>query len=146
MADADTVTNDKAPGVDRLWAVGPGVIRGIIHGPLVNKSNAKKIGKIRGRWMIFQGQEVKDYIAKFEDAMWRSTGKISALPEEARLYFKATVYQENLRRDLDCELLPDLLQKFEVIKNDRAIWRKEYQRELDRDNPRVEFEIGVIAS
>ena len=143
MGNSVNVQNSK-PGTDRLWSVGPGIIRGVIHGALVNKSNAKKIGKIRGRWMMFQGQEVKDYQQKFEDAMWNSTGKISQLPEDAKLYFKATVYQENLRRDLDCELLPDLLQKFSVIKNDRQIWRKEYQREIDKDCPRVEFEVGVI--
>ena len=145
MSEPLPVQNQDHPaGVDRLMAAGPGIIRGVIHGPLPNKSNAKRIGRVRGRLMMFQDREVTDYKDQFETAVWQSLNSIEPLPEKAKLYFKAVVFQENMRRDLDCELLPDLLQKFNVIKNDRAIWRKEYERQIDKENPRVEFEIGVM--
>lgn len=147
MSEADRVKG-AATGVspvDRLWTADGGAIRGVIHGALPNKSNAKKIALVRGRMMMFQDKTVKSYIDQFEDAVWRSTGDLTPLPDDVKLYFKATVYQENMRRDLDVELLPDLFQKFNLLKNDRAIWRKEYQREIDKAFPRVEFEIGVIA-
>ena len=124
-------------------AAGPGIIRGVIHGPLPNKSNAKRIGRVRGRLMMFQDRDVTDYKEKFETAVWQSLNSIEPLPEKVKLYFKVVVYQENLRRDLDCELLPDLLQKFNIIKNDRQIYLKHYVRRIDKTNPRAEFEIGV---
>lgn len=145
MAEPDLFQKRPEPRVDRLWAVGPGAIRGTVHGPLPNKSNSRQIVTIRGRAMVIKSKEAREYEGKFEDAIWNGLGKlVEPLDPGAKLYFKATVYQENLRRDLDVELLPDLLQKFNIIKNDRAIWRKEYQRELDKDRPRVEFEIGVM--
>ena len=139
----DKVLTSK-PGVDRLWAVGPGIIRGVMHGPLENKSNSKVIVRIRGRWTMVQGPEVVKYSERFEFAVWGSLRNIHPLPDDAKLYFKATVYQENMLRDLDAELLPDLLQRNKIIKNDRAIWKKDYERKIDRENPRVEFEVGVI--
>ena len=116
----------------------------MIHGALENKSNAKKIAFVHGRSMIYQDKAVKKYIQKFEEAVCQSLGVIEPLQDSARLYFNATVYQENMRRDLDCELLPDLLQNAGLINNDRLIWVKHYERKIDKENPRVEFEIGVI--
>lgn len=144
MADLLDVQNTQPSRGDRLWAVSPGVVRGVIHGALPNKSNAKRIGMMKGRPILFQDKTVTDYKARFEDAVWKSLRHLTPLPEDARLYFKAVVYQQNLLRDLDCELLPDLLQKFNVIKNDRAIWKKDYERRIDKENPRAEFEIGIL--
>lgn len=146
MTESDPVQKQQAPGVSRLWAAGPGIIRGIVYGVLGNKSNSRRLVMIRGRMVPIKEKAAIEYEAKFEEAVWRGLGKLAEpLDEDAKLYFKATVYYPDMRRDLDAELLPDLLQKFNLIKNDRAIWRKEYQRELDKDRPRVEFEIGVIA-
>ena len=141
FADATGVSR-----VDRLWAISPASIRGVIHGSLPNKSNAKKIGYVKGRPMIFQDKAVRDYIEQFEEAVWRSLKEIHPLPEDGELYFKALVHQDSMRRDLDAELLPDLIQKFNVIRNDRAIWEKKYRRAIDRENPRVEFLIAVWTS
>jgi hypothetical protein len=137
-------TQPFPPREDRLWSVSPGVIRGVIHGALENKSNAKKVAFVRGRMMVYQDKSVKQYIQRFEGAVCQSLGDLDPLPEDAKLYFNATVYQENMRRDLDCELLPDLLQSAWLINNDRFIWVKHYERRIDRENPRVEFEIGVL--
>lgn len=177
--------------VDRLWMVDPATLRGLIHGPLPNKSNSKQIVMIpkkaeradlsplpfeaefkeallplpdspRGRLLMFyerwcrafmdlQGKrplvikspEARKYESQFEAACAANTSMLGRLPDGAKLYFRATVYQKNLVRDLDCELLPDLLQKNHLIGNDRAIWKKEYERRLDKEVPRVEFEVGV---
>jgi hypothetical protein len=143
MADKLPPYLKAQPRVDRLWTVGPGVIRGIVHGALPNKSNSKKLVPIRGRMRIIQGDDVREYTARFEDACWRSCKAVEPLPEGAKLYLKAVVWQQNLQRDLDCELLPDLLQRFNLITNDRAFWKKDYLRRLDRENPRTEFELGI---
>lgn len=140
---ADPAGNWPTAGVDRLWTVRPGVLAGVIHGPLPNKSNSRKIVTVRGRAMVIKSEEARKYEAQFEDACWRSTQTLSQLPDGEKLYFRVVVYQQDLRRDLDCELLPDLLQKFKIIGNDRAIWKKDYLRKLDKVAPRVEFEVGV---
>lgn len=146
MADPLDVSSVGLTGVDRLWVTEAGTIRGVIHGPLENKSNAKQIARVHGRLMMFQGKQVKDYIRRFESAVASSAAGLKMLPEGEKLYFKAVVYQKNLLRDLDCELLPDLLQKFGLIKNDRQVWLKHYERFIDKENPRVEFEIGVLGA
>lgn len=130
---------------DRLWDAVDGrkAVYGIIHGPLSNKSNSRQLVNFGGRPMLIKSKDAREYESQFEAAVWRSTGNVSPLPPDTKLYLRATVYQENMRRDLDCELLPDLLQKFNIIKNDRQVWRKEYERRLDKLNPRVEFEVGV---
>jgi len=133
-----------AEGTDRLWMVGPSAVAGVIHGPLSNKSNSRQIVMVKGRAMVIKSKDARQYEKQFEAAVWRGARDLVNLPEDSRLYFKATVYQENMRRDLDCELLPDLLQKFGIIKNDRAIFEKHYYRKIDKLNPRVEFEIGVL--
>lgn len=143
MADSINVQVSK-PGADRLWSVGPGIIRGIVHGVLGNKSNSRKLVLIKGRIVPIKEKAARTYEERFEEAVWRSLGKICVLQGE-RFYLTATIFYEDMRRDLDGELLPDLLQKSGIIKNDRAIWKKSYERKLDKQNPRVEFEIGVIA-
>ncbi len=129
--------------IDRIWMVDPGTIRCLIHGPLPNKSNSKKIIFLHGHPRLMSGQDVVDFTTQFETMVWSNLRGLSPLPEDEKLYLKATVHQQNMQRDLDCELLPDLLQRFNIIKNDRAFWRKEYERRLDKENPRVEFEVGL---
>ena len=119
----------------------------MIAGTLPNKSNSRTVAQVgpkdARRMLFIKSDEARKYEKAFEQAI-QSSPLFTPLPEKAKLYFKVTVYQENLRRDLDCELLPDLLQKFGAIKNDRLIYRKEYERQIDKENPRVEFEIGVM--
>jgi len=129
---------------DRLWAVGPAAIRGIIHGVLGNKSNSRRLVLIKGRIVPIKEKAAIQYEDRFEETVWKCLGKLFQLEGE-KFYLRAKVYYPNMLRDLDVELLPDLIQKAGIIRNDRAIWRKEYERGLDKENPRVEFEIGVIA-
>lgn len=127
-----------------------GLLTGVIHGPLPNKSNRRRLFIQRGRLRSIKEEAALDWLAAFDVAAHASQAQLflSGLSkkERAALRFaiKATVYQANLRRDLDIELLCDALQKSGVIANDRAIWRKEAVREIDRERPRVEFVLRPI--
>jgi len=123
------------------WA--PGEIRGIIHGPLPNKLNSRKLVRVHGRMLFIKEQAAIDWLEAFNVA---ASAFIDIAYEdgiditpEMRLSLTATVYQKDMRRDLDIELLCDALQKSGVIQNDRAIWEKHAIRKIDKENPRVEF-------
>jgi len=130
------------------WA--PGEIRGVIHGPLPNKSNSRKIVHVRGRMLVIKEQAALDFLEAFDAAAQAGqapkflSGMDAVKWGGIRYSLTATVYQANLRRDLDIELLCDALQKSGVIANDRAIWEKHSRREIDRENPRTEFVVRPI--
>lgn len=145
---------DGAPLVDRLWSVASGAIIGTIHGILPNKSNSRRLVKIAGQPRLIKSREALEYEERFRIAVLGSS-----LPQEPLvgattledvkkgvpfLFLRANVFGESLMRDLDCELVPDLLQKFDVVKNDRAIRLKHYEWALDRENPRIEFIVGIM--
>jgi Holliday junction resolvase RusA-like endonuclease len=127
-----------------------GLLRGIIHGPLPNKSNSRRQFVFRGRVKSIKAQDALDWLAAFDVAAHagQAPAYLSGLSkkEKAKLRYSltATVYQANLRRDLDIELLCDALQKSGVIHNDRAIWEKHSRREIDRENPRTEFVVRPL--
>jgi Holliday junction resolvase RusA-like endonuclease len=100
-----------------------------------------------------KSHERKPTIVKSEEALAyekavvkaAKASRVHGLLLDGQLALDVVVYQENLRRDLDVELLCDCLQEAEVIKNDRAFWEKRAWRRVDRQNPRVEFRIRSIA-
>ena len=124
-----------------VWA--PGEIRGVIHGPLPNKSNSRKLVRVRGRMLFIKEQAAIDWMKAFDVATAASVRFEDEydfdITPEMRLSLHATVYQKDMLRDLDIELLCDALQKSGVIQNDRAIWEKHAIRKIDKENPRVEF-------
>jgi Holliday junction resolvase RusA-like endonuclease len=127
-------------------------IQGLIHGPLPGKSNQRRIirGKARGikryRPMIsIKSQDALDWTERFTATAWDLRAKRGFEPLAGRLYLTVEVYPENMRRDLDIELLCDALQRSGIIKNDRDIWQKSASRkDVDKVNPRVWFELGVM--
>ena len=61
-------------------------------------------------------------------------------PLDGKLRLTVRVTPENMRRDLDIELLCDALQTAGLIVNDRLIWEKHVYRETpDKLNPHVWF-------
>lgn len=56
-----------------------------------------------------------------------------------------TIYYPTRRNDLDPSLFFDCLQKAEVIKNDRQLKEQHLYHGLDKENPRVEFRIDILA-
>jgi Holliday junction resolvase RusA-like endonuclease len=115
-----------------------GEVRGVVHGPLPNKSNSRRVVKVRGRTMVIKEKAAIAWLKAFDLAA-HVPQDCNIFGANARFSLTATVYQANMRRDLDIELLCDALQRSGVIENDRAIWAKHAIREIDRDNPRVEF-------
>lgn len=134
---------------DGMYLVKPGVIRGVIRGPVENKSNSRQIIPTKHGPRIIKNPAAILWVQKVVAAAECSRQRIGlfALDEEkgTRLYLYANVFPDSLRRDLDCELLPDALQEAKIIRNDRSLWHKEYHRmEPDPENPRLEFEVGVV--
>lgn len=130
---------------DRIeWA--PGEVRGVIHGPLPNKSNSRKIVRVRGRMLVIKDPAAIEWQKAFDVAYQAVCLNRPVWVHDCETRFKlhAAVYQQDLRRDLDIELIPDALQKSGMILNDRAIWEKHAIRKIDRDNPRVEFALRPI--
>lgn len=99
-----------------------------------------------------KSHERKPTIVKSEEALAYEKAVVKAaklarlneLKLDGQLALDVVVYQENLRRDLDVELLCDCLQEAGVIKNDRSLWQKFAWRRVDREIPRVEFRIRTL--
>lgn len=65
-------------------------------------------------------------------------------PMSSDVALEATIYYASRRPDLDESLLMDILQKAGVYTNDRLIKEKHIFWGLDKDNPRVEFNVWVL--
>jgi len=61
-----------------------------------------------------------------------------------KLCLEAKIYYANVQSDLSDELLCDLLQATGIIQNDRDIYRKVLEKEIDKTNPRVELKIFIM--
>lgn len=83
---------------------------------------------------------------EFEETMRQAAvlSDVHTLLLEGEFELKTVVYQDSMRRDLDVELLCDTLQGSHVIKNDRSLWAKHSWRRLDKENPRVEFQLRAL--
>lgn len=142
---------------DRLWRNRDGSIGGVVYGSLPNKSNSRRLGRTwSGRPILRKEKAAEEFEERFAVVVLASQHALGqGLPlvgaTNTREYvigvrvfrFRAAVYGD-FKRDLDCELLPDLLQKNGLINNDRAIRKKLYEWYPDADHPRVEFEIGFM--
>lgn len=144
----------KLPTTDRLWVVGEDRIAGVIYGDMPNKSNSRQIVHVKGRPLVIKSGKARKLSQRFMDIVAWSQLPPGSIPLKGAtnakdlkdgvptLYLHAHVYGD-FRRDLDVELLPDLLQKSNVIMNDRAVRFKKYAWTYEPETPRVEFEVGV---
>jgi len=117
------------------------LLTGVIHGVLASKSNSRKIVRFGGHMRIIKEQAALDFLQRFECAA--ATVRLPG-PMEGPFTIEVKVYQPDLRRDLDIELLCDALQKYGLIKNDRAIWQKFSRRLIDSAKPRVTFRVKSL--
>lgn len=135
--------------VDRISRNTPDSISGVLHGVLPNKSNGRRI--VRG--MSIKSQLAIDFVecvkcvasySRFGKRLDGATNERDWRRGKPLLYLKVFVYGESFSRDLDVELLQDALQHAGVLNNDRAIRRKAIWWDLDKENPRVVFEVGYL--
>ncbi len=116
-----------------------------VIGELGRKSNQRRI--------VTNPATDKPMIIKSAKAMSYERTFLKQVPEEAKLgvgdadhplMLWAHIYYASNRPDVSTELLQDLLEKAEVVRNDR--WFKQFMTygAVDKENPRVELRIYRI--
>lgn len=109
-----------------------------ILGKIPSKSNCYKVITINGHASLGKQQVLKEYEKKFYL-------QCSLRGRNIKGYFKLVVdvYHENMRPDLDnaFKILLDCLQQCKVIRNDRQCVEIHARKLIDKQNPRVEFDI-----
>jgi Holliday junction resolvase RusA-like endonuclease len=112
-----------------------------ILGQVPSKSNGYKIGNNR----LYKSRELKEYEERFlwqnAVAKYKSTETI-----KEKFAIEIFVYFQSNRSDLDnsAKIILDCLQNCKVIENDRLCHRLIMHKFIDKDNPRIEFEISKL--
>ena len=109
-----------------------------ILGQVPSKSNGYKIANNR----LYKSKELIEYENKFKWLLALAKGKPSE-PIKDKFAIKIFVYFQSNRSDLDnsAKIILDCLQNCNVIENDRLCHRLLMYKFIDKENPRIEFEI-----
>lgn len=147
-----------------IWLEGD-VLRGVIYAALPNKSNSREIGRVavsararraggrRFRPILRKGRKALAFEdlfrqivrrSKLIDARFDGATNAEQLARGCKVLHLKVHVHGNFVRDVDCELLPDLLQKAGLINNDRAVRAKTYRWTYRASRPRFEFELGYL--
>lgn len=114
----------------------------IIFGQVPSKSNCYKIVTISGHGSIAKQQALKEYEKSFylQCNVYRNTN-IKGLFE-----LEINVYNQSQRPDLDnsFKIVLDSLQACKAISNDRNCIKITAQKFIDKERPRIEFEIKEV--
>ena len=87
-------------------------------------------------------------LIKSADALHYEQSFSMQVPQDKRIGYdgpvsvRARIWYPSRRQDLDMEYLCDLLQRCNVLKNDRQIVHKECWKRLSKDYPRVHLTIA----
>lgn len=113
----------------------------IILGQVPSKSNGYKIGNNR----LYKSKELIEYEKRFTWLLALAKGKPSE-PLRKAFSIKIFVYFQSNRSDLDnsAKIILDCLQNCNVIENDRLCHELHMFKFIDKDNPRIEFEITTL--
>jgi len=113
----------------------------IIYGNLPRKSNSRRVVKHHRtkKIMVIKSENALNYSKSFVLQMLQYKYDLIISP----VILTATIFYQSKRSDLSEELLMDLLQECKLIKNDRQIWEKHIYKKIDKENPRVEFEVTL---
>lgn len=114
------------------------MINGTISGKVPSKSNCYRIVKFGKRAGLAKAPELKFYESRFALQIERPTEAIS---DEFSL--SVDVYYPSRRADLDnsLKIILDCLQSCGAITNDRNCVEINARRYVDKENPRIEFEL-----
>lgn len=112
-----------------------------ILGQVPSKSNGYKIGNNR----LYKSRELKEYEERF---LWQNAVAKYKSNETIKEKFaiEIFVYFQSNRSDLDnsAKIILDCLQNCKVIENDRLCHKLTMHKFIDKDNPRIEFEITKL--
>lgn len=112
-----------------------------IFGKVPSKSNCYQIINIRGRGSLAKSKALKEYEKSFYIQCAERNRML-----EGWLEFEVKVYYPSNRSDLDnsLKIILDCLQSCKVIQNDNKVVRILAEKYVDKDNPRIEYEINSV--
>lgn len=112
--------------------------RQVIRGIAPSKSNSYQIVTVKGRPMLTKTKRMKEYEESF---MWQCNLRDKGI--DTPFEFHIDVYYPTKRNDLDGVLkgTMDILESIKAIKNDNLCCKIVAQKFIDKENPRIEFEI-----
>jgi Holliday junction resolvase RusA-like endonuclease len=112
-----------------------------ILGQVPSKSNGYKIGNNR----LYKSKELKEYEHFFLLKMLEYR-HLFIEPIKDKFSIKILVYFQSNRSDLDnsAKIILDCLQNCKVIENDRLCHDLHMIKYIDKENPRIEFEITIL--
>jgi len=113
----------------------------VVLGQIPSKSNSYRIVTINGHSSLSKTPAVR----KYESNFFLQCGHYRNMNITNYFELYVDVYFPSDRQDLDnsLKILMDCLQSCKVIKNDRQCVKIVAQKFIDKNNPRVEFEIIV---
>jgi Holliday junction resolvase RusA-like endonuclease len=108
-----------------------------ITGNVPSNSNCYRIIRLGSRCSLAKGKDLKDYEKSFL-TQYRASETL-----ECEFGINLTVYYPSRRADLDnsLKIILDCLQKAGAIKNDNKCVEIIAHRQLDKENPRIEFNL-----
>jgi len=114
----------------------------IIAGNVPSKSNQYKVIKLGNKCSLGKQSQLKSYENSFNLQMLNYKYELI----ESNFKFIIDVYYDSRRPDLDNSLkvVLDCLQKAQAIKNDNKCLEIIAKKHLDKEKPRIEFEIIPI--
>jgi Holliday junction resolvase RusA-like endonuclease len=111
----------------------------IIPGEPASKSNSRRLVSIKGKPRVIKSEKALKYSKQFESYVRPPdcpiTGDVKLIVE---------IWYKTRRPDLDPSLIMDLLQKTQVIENDRQIKEIHAFHHLDKENPRAKITISSL--
>ena len=114
----------------------------IINGKVPSKSNSYKVITLGGHGSIAKQEGLRAY----EKSFYLQCNKYRNANINGLFELHLNVFYENQRPDLDnCfKIVLDCLQGCRAIKNDRNCVKIIAEKFIDKNNPRIEFEIKEI--
>jgi len=114
----------------------------VIYGNVPSKSNCYKVTTISGKARMYKAKALKEY----EKSFMYQIGLHKDLNIATHFKLFLRVFYPSARADLDnsLKIVLDCLQMAHTVTNDRNCTEIVAHREIDRENPRIEFEITEI--
>ena len=111
----------------------------IIYGQVPSKSNCYKVITLSGHGSIAKQQSLKDY----EKSFYLQCNEYRNAGIDGLFQLNVSVFNSSQRADLDNSLkaILDCLQGCGAVKNDRNCVKIVAEKFVDKEKPRVEFEI-----